>query len=89
MAQTMDTLLALLGQLEPTKRLGEMLEANQSPTCAGVTGSARLLLAEHVARIAATPVIWISPTNDGAERLAQDLRIFLGDDGVLHFPELD
>lgn len=89
MAQTMDTLLALLGQLEPTKRLGEMLEANQSPTCAGVTGSARLLLAEHVARIAATPVIWISPTNDGAERLAQDLRIFLGDDGVLHFPERD
>ena len=45
---------------------------------------ARLVLAEHIARIAGTPVIWISPTNDAAERLAGDLRVFLGDDGVLH-----
>jgi len=68
-------LLQRLGQGEPT-------------WCTGAVQSARPVLLGALRRHLRAPLLWVTPSSDGAERLVQDLQSFLGDkDRASLFPE--
>ncbi|MCA9792513.1 MAG: hypothetical protein KC910_11980, partial [Candidatus Eremiobacteraeota bacterium] len=79
-------MLDLFEGLEPSRRLLELVRASKPVTCSGVLRSARPLVIASLKQAVDTPVLWITPTSDSAERLAEDLQFFAGLN-TLHFPD--
>ncbi|MBI3927613.1 MAG: transcription-repair coupling factor [Armatimonadetes bacterium] len=77
--------LQSVGSLEQTRRLLALVGENRSVTCSGVTPAARAPVLLSILKGCGSPVLWITPSNDAAERLLQDLALY--SEEAVHFPE--
>ncbi|MCE7872973.1 transcription-repair coupling factor [bacterium CPR1] len=80
-------LLGLVQELEPFHLLLQYLEKGESLLCRGVLGPARPPLLAALAEHLKFPVLWVTPGQDAAERLHEDLALY--GTGSFLFPERD
>jgi transcription-repair coupling factor (superfamily II helicase) len=83
-------ILAAFGGSQSSQTLIDFVGRSIAPSCQGISGAARLLLALHLQHELQAPVLWVAPSSDSAERLIQDLQVFLRDDAGIWaslFPE--
>jgi transcription-repair coupling factor (superfamily II helicase) len=85
-------LSSLLGHIRSAPALASLREAARSrrPLTVGVADAARATAIALLARDSDTTTLVVTARERGAERLVEELRAWLGDDGrVLYFPERD
>ncbi len=81
-----DRLLELFRTHPACSKLLEMVENSKPVTCSGVLRPSRALVASTLKRSSDRPLLWVTPTSDSAERLAEDLSL-MADLKTLFFPE--
>ncbi len=81
-------LLQDFSNLESTRSLEQLLNSqdNRVITIAGLCGSAKVLPIVHSFMITGRPILVISPGTEESESLNDDIKEFIGDDSLGHFP---
>ncbi len=80
-------LLGLVRELEPYRQLVEAIKKGENLLCRGVLGPARPPVLAALAHDLSAPLLWVTPGQDAAERLYDDLALY-GAPASL-FPERD
>ncbi|MEW6281651.1 MAG: transcription-repair coupling factor, partial [Candidatus Eremiobacterota bacterium] len=80
-------ILDLWAGLPALQRLLDCLVSGQSPLCRGVLGPARAPLLACLSGKLDRPILWVTPGQDSAERLVQDLALHLEGEQTCLFPE--